>query len=130
VLRDRPDFRPAWVGLGELYLAQGRWPDLDGVIERLVQLPEGLPDATLLRARAHRASGEFGPGRTLLEDARRRWPDSLAVLIQYSYLLLQEDADHALADSVLGEILARDPGNDEARRNRQVLHHRAGWAAG
>jgi hypothetical protein len=37
---------------------------------------------------------------------------------------LQQDADHARADAVLGEILARDPSNDEARHNREVLHQR------
>jgi hypothetical protein len=50
--------------------------------------------------------------------------------VQYSYLLLRQDSDHALGDRVLADILARDPANEEARRNRHVLHHRAGWAPG
>jgi FkbM family methyltransferase len=127
VLRQRPDFRQGWLGLGELYLSQGRWADLDTLRAGLAQMPGGDLDATLLAARAHRARDEFGPGRRLLEGARQRWPDSLAVLMQYSYLLLHEDSDHALADSVLAEVLARDPANDEARNNRAVLHQRAGW---
>jgi RNA polymerase sigma factor (sigma-70 family) len=127
VLRERPDFRQGWLGLGDLYLAQGRWSCLDELDGKLSQLPGGDLEATLLKARAHRARGEFGPGRSLLEDARQRWPESLPVLMQYSYLLLQMDTDHALADSVLAEILARDPANDEARNNRQVLQQR--WQA-
>jgi hypothetical protein len=47
--------------------------------------------------------------------------------MQYSYLRLHEDSAHTLADSVLAEIQARDPGNDEACTNRAVLHQRAGW---
>jgi hypothetical protein len=68
-------------------------------------------------------------GRLLLEQARQRWPESMALLLQYSYVLLAQDSDHVLADRVLGEILARDPGNQEAQSNRHVLHRRAGWTA-
>jgi FkbM family methyltransferase len=127
LLRQQPDFRPARLGLAEVCLAQGRWAELDGLLGLLGSDPAAELDAVLLRARVHRARQEFGPGRHLLEQARQRWPDSLAVLIQYSYTLLQENTDHALADSVLAEILTRDPANQEARNNRRVLHHRAGW---
>jgi hypothetical protein len=97
---------------------------LDELLADLGSDPATELEAVLLRGRAHRARQEFGPGRQFLEQARQRWPDSLPLLIQYSYLLLQQNTDHVLAD-----ILARDPGNDEARRNRLVLHHRAGWTA-
>jgi hypothetical protein len=109
-----------------LFLAQRRWDDFAAVLARLQPLPGGDLEVVLLQARAHRARQEFAEGRTLLEQARAKWPDSVAVLVQYSYLLLHEDRDHALADSVLSEILARDPGNDEARHNRELLRHRAG----
>jgi hypothetical protein len=127
VLREQPDFRPAWLGLGELYLTRSRWADLDRLLSGLSQLPGGELEATLLAARGYRTRGELAEGRKLLEGAKGRWPESLAVLVQYSYLLLQQDTDHALADAILGEILARDPGNAEARHNREVLHQRAGW---
>jgi FkbM family methyltransferase len=127
VLHRHPDFRPAWVGLGELLLLQGRWKELGLVVAELERDPAGELDAVLLRARIYRMRQQFGPGRQLLEHARQRWPDSMPLLLQYSYMLLQEDTDHALADRVLAEILARDPGNEEARNNRRVLHRRAGW---
>ncbi len=126
ILHQRPDFGPAWQGLAELFLSQRRWDDLAAATARLETLPGGDLEALLLQARAHRARGEFASGQRLLEDARARWPGHLAVLMQYSYLLLQEDRDHALADNVLAEILARDPGNAEARNNREALHRRAG----
>jgi glycosyltransferase involved in cell wall biosynthesis/tetratricopeptide (TPR) repeat protein len=130
VLGEKADFRPAWLGMGELYLAQGRWVDLDTLIARLAEQPFGEVDALVLRAQMHRVRREFDHGRILLEQARTRWPDSLPVLIQYSYMLLEQDTDHVLADQVLAEILARDPGNSTAQRNRQVLHLRAGWTGG
>jgi glycosyltransferase involved in cell wall biosynthesis/Tfp pilus assembly protein PilF len=34
-VEERPDFLPAWLGLGELYLAQGRLEDVDRVVESL-----------------------------------------------------------------------------------------------
>jgi tetratricopeptide (TPR) repeat protein len=128
VLRDRPDFRPAWLGMGELFIRQKRWLELEELIARLAEQPSGAVDAVCLRAQAHRVRLEFDQGRTLLEQARTRWPDSLPVLIQYSFMLLEQDTDHVLADRVLAKILARDPGNSTAQRNRQVLHLRAGWS--
>jgi hypothetical protein len=127
-LRQQLDFRPARLGLAEVCLAQGRWAELDEMLGLLGSDPAAELDTVLLRARVHRARQEFGSCRQLLEQARQRWPDSLPLLIQYSYLLLREGQDHALADRVLTEILARDPANQEARNNRRLLHHRAGWA--
>jgi glycosyltransferase involved in cell wall biosynthesis/tetratricopeptide (TPR) repeat protein len=127
VLRDRPDFRPVWLGMGELFIRQKRWLELQELIARLAEQPSGEVDAVVLRAQMHRVRREFDQGRALLEQARVCWPDSLSVLIQYSFMLLEQDSDHVLADQVLAEILARDPGNSTAQRNRQVLHLRAGW---
>jgi tetratricopeptide (TPR) repeat protein len=35
VLAEQPRFAPAWQGLGELYLARGRWPELELAAEQL-----------------------------------------------------------------------------------------------
>jgi tetratricopeptide (TPR) repeat protein len=129
VLQHRPNFRPAWLGMGELFLAQGRWSDLQILIARVAEQPSGEVDAVCLRAQAHRVRREFDQGRSLLEQARARWPDNMAVLIQYSFMLLEQDTNHVLADQVLAQILARDPANSTAQRNRQVLHLRAGWTS-
>jgi glycosyltransferase involved in cell wall biosynthesis len=127
ILRQHPDFLPASLGLGDVFLARGRWPELDDLANRLAADSAAEVDAVVLRARAHRARQELVPARQLLEQARQRWPDSFALLLQYSYVLLAQDSDHLLADRVLSEILERDPGNSEALNNRRVLHQRAGW---
>jgi tetratricopeptide (TPR) repeat protein len=121
-LRERPDFVPACIGLGELYLAQKRWPEVEEQASSLRHLPHGEVDAVLLCARAHMAKQEYLPARTLLSESLKRWPDALPLWVTLSHALLQEDRDHVEADRVLREILARDPGNVDARQNLDLLH--------
>jgi hypothetical protein len=60
VLAERPDFAAGWLGLGEPYLAQQRWPDLDAVLGRLQGLPRAEAAAAALRARARRPGPRGG----------------------------------------------------------------------
>ena len=126
VLRERPGHAQAWLGLGELYLAQGRWPEFHEAAGELSRLPGGDPEATLLVARWHRARREFSRCRVVLAGARARWPDEVAVLVHLSHALLEEGHDHAGAEAVLEEILRRDPGNAQARSNLEALRRRIG----
>src|SRR5262249_48223425 len=78
VLADRPAYLRSWVGLGELYLNRGRWPQLYDLLGRLASQPHGGDlEAALLAAKAHLARQEFAAARGLLEEARARWPGSL-----------------------------------------------------
>ena len=73
-LADDPGFRPAWLGLAELFLARGRWDDLERAAARLAQEPDGACDAAVLRAR-----GLLWLARTSLPPVsswRRRRPAS------------------------------------------------------
>ena len=124
VLRERPGFLPARVGLGELYLAQRRWQELEAVSTPLEGTAQGELDAVLLRGKGQLARQEFGPARALLAEALGRRPGSLPLLVLLSHVLLQEDRDHAEAERVLGEILQQQPGHEQARHNLQVLRQR------
>jgi glycosyltransferase involved in cell wall biosynthesis/tetratricopeptide (TPR) repeat protein len=124
VLRERPGFVPAHVGLGEMLLALGRWPELHEVSAALEGAPGGELDAVLLRGKAHLARREFAQARALLDDALARQPDSLPLLVLLTHVLLQEDRDHAGAERVLMEVLRRDPNHAQARHNLQVLRQR------
>jgi hypothetical protein len=53
VVAEQPRFAPAWRGLGELYLAEGRWVELDGVTIALARANDS--EATALKARANLA---------------------------------------------------------------------------
>jgi tetratricopeptide (TPR) repeat protein len=120
-LGEAPQFLPSWLGLGELYLGQGRWDDVEAVAQKVEGIPRGEPDAVLLRAKAMLARKEHGPARVALEDAVSRWPDALAVREKLSHALLLEGKDHEAAERVLREVLERDPGNAGARHNLTLL---------
>src|SRR5262249_11311434 len=48
ILAERPDYEPATLGLGELYLASKRWAELEAVAESVECLPGGKLKAALL----------------------------------------------------------------------------------
>jgi tetratricopeptide (TPR) repeat protein len=120
-LDERPDFGPAWLGLGEIRLRSGRWNDLESIARRLETNPSGGVDADLLRARGHLARREFSAARRLLEEVVSRAPRALAPRVVLSHVLLQEGGDRAAAEEALQGILALDPSNTEARHNLSVL---------
>src|SRR5437763_8515096 len=52
---DGSDYLPCWLGLGELYVRQGRWQELDDVLAWLDRDARAMAEARLLRERAARA---------------------------------------------------------------------------
>jgi tetratricopeptide (TPR) repeat protein len=127
VLAEEPDSAAAWQGLGELYLAQGRWPELDQAAAQLEAAPGSAPDqagalpAAVLRARGRLARREFGPARLLLEETIARAPQAVPPRVFLTHVLLQEGSDPAAAERALRELVALDPGQAEAWRNLAVL---------
>jgi tetratricopeptide (TPR) repeat protein len=120
-LEARPDFLPGWLGLAELCLDQARWSDLPALLAQVEALPQGPPEAALLRGRAHLARRDFPAARAALEEALARWPDSLPLHVQLSHVLLQQGNDPDAAERLLRDVLARDPHNAGARHNLTVL---------
>ena len=97
-------------------------------VSALEKLPQGELEAILLRAKMQMARREFGPARALLEQTLSSQPGCLPLLLTLSHVLLREDRDHAAAERVLLEILARDPAHAQARQNLEVLRGRASSA--
>jgi tetratricopeptide (TPR) repeat protein len=124
VLAERPDFVPAWLGLGELYLAAGRWADLDQVAHGLEAQTVAALDGAILRARAHLLRREFAEARRLVEQILAQAPQGLGPRVLLSHVLLQEGRDWAAVEQALQAVLALDPNNAEARHNLEVLRHR------
>jgi tetratricopeptide (TPR) repeat protein len=123
-LDEQSSFTPSWLGLGELYLAQSRFGDLDQVIAQLEGRASGNGDAvevSALRARRHIALKEFSAARDLLDEAIGRKPGAVYLWIVLSHALLQEGKDWDLAEEALREVLRLDPGNAEARSNLALL---------
>jgi GT2 family glycosyltransferase/predicted Zn-dependent protease len=121
----RPRFTPGWLALGELYLRQSRWADLDEAVRRLEG--EGAAvEAAVFRARGHQARNELPAARRELEELLPRAPQALGPRVLLSHILLQDNRDPAAAETVLREVIALDPGNGEARHNLSVLLSRQG----
>jgi tetratricopeptide (TPR) repeat protein len=112
---------PCWVGLGELYLSQQRWVELDDVLAWLDADEGAAMDAGVLRARALMARGRPAAARDLLEDLIRREPNGLLPRVVLSHVLLKENRDPAAAEQALEGILAICPQHAEAQHNLAVL---------
>jgi tetratricopeptide (TPR) repeat protein len=143
-VQEQPSFALAWLGLGELYLAQKRYADVEAIISRLEKgdghlLPERLDPtgsggccaqkapvpffvgAKVLRARLNMARKDFASARSLLEGAIGRAPGEVLLWEVLSHALLQEGSDCPAAERALRKVLELDPANPEARRNLALL---------
>jgi tetratricopeptide (TPR) repeat protein len=118
---ERSSFIPGWLGLGELFLRQGRRSDLERLTKSLDSEPGGDVEAAILRARAHREREEFPAARRILEDLIPRVPQAEGPRVLLSHVLLQEGKDLTAAEDVLRQILELNPRNAEARHNLMVL---------
>jgi tetratricopeptide (TPR) repeat protein len=129
-LDECPGFLPAWLGLAELYLAQGRWADLEDAAGRLAAVPGVSPaEAVVLRARSHMGRKEYPAARQLLEAAIAQAPRELPPRVVLSHCLLQEARDGAAAERALRNVLGLDPDHAEARRNLAILLEHQGRPA-
>jgi GT2 family glycosyltransferase/tetratricopeptide (TPR) repeat protein len=125
-VEEQPGFVPAWLGLAELCLAQGRWRGLEEVASRLGQAEPSGVEAALVRARGCLARREFAPARQLLEESIAQAPRAPLPRVLLSHVLLQEGRDWAAAERALRDLLALDPDNAEARHNLAVLLRQQG----
>lgn len=76
VIAERPRFLPAWQGLGNLFVKQKRWADIEEVVRILAK--EGLfLDAALLRGQGCLVRKEYGLAQQLFEDAIAKHPRAM-----------------------------------------------------
>jgi tetratricopeptide (TPR) repeat protein len=125
VLVEQPAYGPGWLGLGDMYLRQKRWAELDELLGE-AETVRGLAvpvrvGLTVLRARAHLARGEYTAANSVVEDSLTRHPEEVALWVVLSHALLQEGADWDGAERALRRIMELDPDNTEARSNLAVL---------
>jgi mannosyltransferase OCH1-like enzyme/tetratricopeptide (TPR) repeat protein len=122
-LQERPDYAQALLGLGQVYLDQNRWPELDHVIARLQSNPqEGAVEAAVLRGLRLTVTQEFALAQRIMEETITKFPRALEPRILLGRLSLREGQDPALAEQVYRAILDLDPINAEAQRNLKALH--------
>jgi tetratricopeptide (TPR) repeat protein len=120
-LVERPDYIPAWVILGQLYLTLGRTLELDEVVRRLSGCPGGEPYAWVLQARQYLILGALDVARPLLDQALAAAPTLLWARLVLSDLLFQEGRDWEACVQMHQEILAAAPEMDQIRRRLEAL---------
>jgi tetratricopeptide (TPR) repeat protein len=127
-LTERPHYAPAWLGLGELYLRQGRWVEVEEFCRWLEaeQGPKGQIHGAYLRASGSLARKEYGAARHTAEAALAHFPREVMLWVVLSHALLQEVTNETAAERVLRHILDLDPGNQQAKTNLAVLLRRRG----
>ena len=117
VVAEQPEFAPAWLGLGEVYLAQQREAELDEQLRELARRAEAavMPSRRLLGRQA------FAEARRLPEEAVSGFPEAVWPWVILSHVLLQEGKDLEAAERVRRPILDLDPHHAEGRRNLEIL---------
>jgi Flp pilus assembly protein TadD len=125
MIEEVPDYPVGWLGLGDLYLRQGKIVDLEKHIKRLGQQPE-LGRAALeleikLAAVRHGAAAAW----QLLERADREFPGALEPL-QGLCQVLFEHGDAKEAERALKELTRRAPDDASAHHNLGLLYRRCG----
>jgi GT2 family glycosyltransferase/tetratricopeptide (TPR) repeat protein len=130
-LEELPDFLPASLKLGEVYLTQQRWTDLEKLASQL--RGQGVPmEGDVLVARGLLARKQFLAARLLLEEVIAQNPEAVYPWVILSHVLLQEGRDWGSAEHALRQVIHRDPQHAEAWHNLHVLLHqqaRTTWAS-
>jgi tetratricopeptide (TPR) repeat protein len=124
VVAEQPSFLPAILGMGELFLAQQRWADFEGVVKHLQEVPQGSGEAAVMQARGHLVRKEFVLARLLLRETIAQFPQVLWPRVILSHVLLQEGRDWEAAEQALRDVLELAPNHAEARRNLDLLRQR------
>jgi len=133
-LADRPGYFDALKGLGEMYLKQRRWAELEQVVEHLEEektASHGLHgehgyEGQIIKARGMLARKEFEKARTVLEPMAAALPGAVYPRVILSHAYLQEGRDLPAAERMLREIVELDPSQAETWRNLAVLLRQQG----
>ena len=120
-VRERPDFLPAWVGLGNAAVALNDVAGLDEATAALERLPGGPQEAGLLRVHALLSRRDFSAARQAAESVAAGHPHSVKARELLSFALLQEGRDPEAAERALRDVLALDPAHPDATNNLSLL---------
>jgi tetratricopeptide (TPR) repeat protein len=115
-LTERPDCVPSWIGMGELYLVNGRGAELEQLVCRLESETATERIGVVLRARWNIHQRQFALARRLLEGEVDRAPHALWLREMLAQGLAAEGVDPEAAAGAWREVLKLDPNHVEARR--------------
>ena len=119
-LAANPEYRPAWLGLGELYVFQKRWLELEKILQDLQAMPKAQLESTLLRARFLAARGEMEKATTLLQQRISEHPQEFLTRLVLSQILVKEGKKPKEIEASLHAVLALQPSHGPTLRQLAV----------
>jgi tetratricopeptide (TPR) repeat protein len=125
-LAEHPDFTPAWLCIGDMWLQHGRYQDVAQLAEQLAANPNTSIDGALLQARSLMIRKQFNAAKTLLAETIARAPKAPWPRELLAHALLMEDRDIPALVQALRDLLALDPTNNFALANLPVALKKAG----
>ncbi len=117
VLADHPELTPAWLCLGDMWLNNQRFADVDQLAAQLQTNPKTSIDGALLKARSLMMQKQFTASRGLLEETIARAPKNPWPRELLAHVLHFEDTDRQAFVQTLRDLLALDPTNTFALQN-------------
>jgi len=124
VVREVPQYRPGWHGLGETLIRRGRFEEVEAVTETLLGQAPLRAEGMLIKSRIALRLGCEGDARMELDRAVAECPDDLDVLRCRCQFLFEHGAPEE-AEGALRSLITHDPGDASAYHNLGTLFLRA-----
>lgn len=121
VVEEQPGFGPAWAQLGQTWLNEQRWPELEHAARRLLSFPPLALEGVMLLAKAHLTRREFGFARHKLDQVICKAPNAIAPKALRTHVLLQENQNGPEVEPALREVVELDPAQLDSWRNLVIL---------
>lgn len=129
LIADRPRYRPAWRGLGNLWLRQQRHTDVRSLIDELHAFSDSTCcEGVLLAAKSQEEQGNRQEARTILEQGVLDWPNDTDLQHELCRLLF-EQSDLPAALTALQKLADMTPGDPAVLQNLGAAYLRLGDTA-
>jgi Flp pilus assembly protein TadD len=112
-----PTYRPPHYALAELLRRTGRFDEADRELWTSVDIGLGEPEAAIVKvAMQYRNRGELGRAGRILDEGRRRYPDSAEIWLHFG-VFHGEAGNYENAARCLQRAITLNPGDSLAYRN-------------
>jgi tetratricopeptide (TPR) repeat protein len=125
VVEESPWFAPAWHGLANVLLGQGKTDEALHCAEMLKSDPDMVHEANRLRRSILTSRGELQLAREELTQALDEHPGDLELLEERCRLLF-EHFPPAEAEPVFQDLIQHDPQNAAGHHNLGTIHYKLG----
>ncbi len=116
IVNERPHYRPAWRGLGDVLVRQGKLAEAQTLGDRLVSDKRLSGEGQLLASALAASRGDWGAARRDLERAVKEDPEDVGLLEALCRMLF-EHAPLAETEQALRELVRRSPDNPSGWHN-------------